>query len=178
MFLGRYTSSGAHDAGFGSAGIVSTPFGSDSVEANGVILLPQGKLLAIGTSSGANAHIVLARYNANGSLDLTFGSSGTISTAIAFDTRSPNGGVMDSAGHVLIVGLSGGKPAVARVNADGTPDTTFGTHGIAAIDFGITGSTSQTGGYGIILDPDGRVLFTGEVGAAGMQRLVAARLWP
>jgi uncharacterized delta-60 repeat protein len=178
MFLGRYTATGAHDAGFGTGGIVTTAFGSDSVEANGVVLLPGGKLLACGTSSGATAHIVLARYNANGSLDLTFGTSGTISTAIAFDTRSPNGVVMDSDNHILIVGVSGTKPAVARVNPDGTPDTTFGTNGIAAIDFGIAGSDSQTGGYGIILDGDGRVLFTGEVGNPGMQRLVAARLWP
>jgi uncharacterized delta-60 repeat protein len=178
LFIGRYTATGAHDAGFGSGGVVSTVFGTDSVEANGIILLPDGKLLAAGTSTGANAHIILARYNANGSLDLTFGTSGTISTAIAFDTRSPNGAVMDNANHVLIVGLSNGKPAVARINLDGTPDATFGAGGIAAIDFGITGSTSQTGGYGVILDSDGRVLFTGEVGVAGSQRLVAARLWP
>jgi uncharacterized delta-60 repeat protein len=143
-----------------------------------VILLPDGKLLAVGTGGGTPPHIVMAQYNANGSPDLTFGVNGKIDTTIAFDTRSPNAAVMDGANHVLIVGFSNAKPAVARVNLDGTPDTTFGTNGIAAIDFGITGSTVQTGGYGIVQDPDGRILFTGEVGAAGQQRLVAGRLWP
>jgi hypothetical protein len=55
------------------------------------------------------------------------------------------------------------------------PDATFGDGGVAALDFGIAGGT---GGHAVAFEPDGRIVLTGEVGPAGGEHMVVARLWP
>ena len=178
FWLARYNVDGTRDTGFGTGGVVTTSFAPDSATASGLIPVAGGKFVAIGVTSGANQHIVIARYNANGSLDLSFGVGGVISTAIRFGTRSPSSALVDAAGHIVMVGIVNNLPSVVRLNADGTPDMTFGTAGVASVDFGITGTTGNTSGFGLAIDSDGRILFTGEVGAAGNQHGVVARLWP
>jgi uncharacterized delta-60 repeat protein len=181
FWLARYNTNGGHDAGFGSAGVVTTNFAPDTTNAFSVISVAGGKLLAVGIGTAGtppNKHIVLARYNGNGSLDLSFGIGGKVTTGVAFDTRSPSGAILDGTGKILMVGVVGGRPSVARLAPDGTADATFGTAGVATIDFGVAGTTSQTGGYGIAIDADNRIIFAGEVGPAGGQQMAVGRLWP
>ena len=179
MWLARYNPDGTRDPGFGSGGIVTTSFAPESVGGTGfgLVQVAGGKLFAVSTTV-TNPRIILARYNANGSLDLTFGIGGKITTDVVFSSRSLGAAVIDGDGRVVTVGLANMQPAIARVNADGTADATFATAGIAAIDFGVAGTNTKTGAYGVVADPDGRLLFTGEVGAAGSQRLIVARVWP
>ncbi len=181
FWLARYLPTGAHDTGFGTGGIVTTDLGANDT-AFGLVPAEGGKLLAVGLTSvvtgGATIkRIVLARYNANGSLDLAFGVGGKVTTDVDFDTRSPNAAVVDTEGRILLVGVVGGLPSVARLDPAGTPDPTFGEGGVARVDFGVSGTTTQTGGYGIAIDPDGRILFAGEVGPAGGQNMAVGRLW-
>ena len=61
--------------------------------------------------------------------------------------------------------------------ADGSLDATFGNGGIADVDFGIAGTTSATGAFGVAVDAEGRVVISGDVGAAGNQSMAIARLW-
>jgi uncharacterized delta-60 repeat protein len=178
FWLARYTTSGAPDSGFGTNGVVTTSFSPDLTTAYGLAVFPNGNLLAIGTTNATPGKVVLARYNLNGSLDLTFGAGGKVTTAVAFNTRSPNAAIVDASGRIAIVGLAGGLPAVARFGADGSVDTTFGTGGVATVDFGISGMTTSTGGYGIVIDADGRILIAADIGAAGNQHMGIARLWP
>ncbi|MBI5770412.1 MAG: immunoglobulin domain-containing protein [Verrucomicrobia bacterium] len=90
-------------------------------------LQPDGKLLVVASSNtSANGGIpVMARLNADGSLDTTF-------TQPVFNT----GGsvflppVVDAAGKIYVGGIfttinTVSRPAVARLNADGTVDTTW-----------------------------------------------------
>jgi len=176
LWIGRYNATGGHDNGFGTSGATTTDLGTGGAQSlDGLILLTGGKLLGVG-SNGTNA--VVVRYNANGSPDLTFGTNGVVTTTTAFSTRSPNAAAIDAAGKIYYVGVTSSKPTVARFNADGSTDSTFGTGGIAAIDFGVAGSNAQTGGYGVAIDSDGRVVISGDVGAAGTQRLAIGRLWP
>jgi uncharacterized delta-60 repeat protein len=178
FWLARYSSTGAADTGFGTSGVVTTSFAPDMTRANGLALLPGNKLLAVGTTTATPGKVVLARYNLNGSLDLTFGVGGKVSTTVMFNTRSPNAAIVDASGRILMVGLAGTLPAVARFNSDGSTDTTFGNMGVATADFGITGTTNSTGGYGIVIDADGRILIAADIGAAGNQHMGVARFWP
>src|SRR2546426_10186904 len=95
------------------------------------------------TSYGAPTAVALARYNANGTPDTTnlVGGTGLVTTDIntsqddvAFAT------VLQPDGKIIAVGTSFTTPAsivVIRYNANGTPDSTFGSGGIP-----VTGPTS------------------------------------
>jgi uncharacterized delta-60 repeat protein len=85
----RYLSNGALDTDFGSGGIVPFRFdlGAGDVDrARRVLILPDGKILVLGDVAGGqlasgtpgNHSIALARFNPNGTLDLSFGSGGTL----------------------------------------------------------------------------------------------------
>src|SRR5688572_26697080 len=62
------------DASFNGTGTVVSTFGSSAVFSS-VVSLPDGKVLAAGTvNNGARKQdFLVARYNANGTLDTTFG---------------------------------------------------------------------------------------------------------
>src|SRR5262249_11991348 len=77
--LARYTTSGSLDTSFGSGGKVLTDFGTTAPHAieTGVAIQIGGQTLAAGGMPYASA---LARYNTNGSLDISFGSGGKVLT--------------------------------------------------------------------------------------------------
>ncbi|MEO8700502.1 MAG: hypothetical protein ABI867_10685 [Kofleriaceae bacterium] len=180
FWIARYNANASRDNGFGTNGIAIIDFG-EAATASSVIAVTGGKLLVVGIATPVGAplkHVVVARLNANGSPDLAFGVGGKVSTTLAFDTRSPNSAILDGNGRIVIVGAVTNVPSVARLLPDGTPDSTFGIAGIASVDFGVAGTTVQTGGYGIGIDSDGRIIFAGEVGPSGGQQMAVSRLWP
>src|SRR5207253_6956017 len=82
--IARFTSGGNLDAGFGNGGMVTTDFSGNTDQATGVILQNDGKIVAVGISHAAQPNILeryftaLARYNADGTLDDTFGNRGEV----------------------------------------------------------------------------------------------------
>src|SRR5262249_16126887 len=68
------------DPSFGTGGIVTTSFGTAVVNAGGIALQADGKIVAVG-SAGAPSAFALARYNPNGNLDTSFGTGGTMTTS-------------------------------------------------------------------------------------------------
>src|SRR5207237_5919743 len=82
----RYNANGSLDTTFGAGGKVTTSIGSAEDDAYALALQPDGKLVAAGvTLSGFRCDFALVRYNANGSLDTTFGTGGTVITSIGSD---------------------------------------------------------------------------------------------
>src|SRR6266704_2774391 len=82
----RYNPNGSLDRSFGVGGIVTTTFPEGSY-AFDVALQPDGKIIAAGTvfvdfnpGDMSDTDFALARYNPDGSLDTTFGNSGTLTT--------------------------------------------------------------------------------------------------
>jgi uncharacterized delta-60 repeat protein len=116
--LTAFTPNGALDTHFGGTGVVSTPqFGMythAAYQADGKIVLVWG-----GLSSGGGG--TLGRYNANGTLDTSFGNGGVVSTPGGF-------ALAVQADGKIVVGSGSG---LARYNPDGSLDATFGTGGIA-----------------------------------------------
>ena len=72
--LVRYNLNGSLDTSFGGTGQVSTYLGTGAVMAEDVAVQPDGKIVAVGFVGGQFA---LVRYNANGTLDTSFGTNGT-----------------------------------------------------------------------------------------------------
>lgn len=137
----------ALDMSFGSSGRVLASFGV-STEFDSVTVLPGGKVLAAGTvdRGGGKHDFVVARYNANGSVDTSFGGgTGRVFTDFSGRDDYASKVVQLSGGKFAVVGRTLGAPdstgnpnqnmAVARYNANGSLDTSFRGTGKANIDF-------------------------------------------
>ena len=76
----RYTSSGILDSTFGTGGNVTTEIVNAS--AWGVGIQSDGKIVAVGRTSGTYYDFAIVRYTASGSLDTTFGTGGIVITDV------------------------------------------------------------------------------------------------
>jgi uncharacterized delta-60 repeat protein len=138
--LVRYTVSGKLDKTFGGSGKVQTSFLSKNASADAayaLVIQADGKIVEAGSSSsGITDGIGLARYNADGSLDITFNGTGLVRTSIPGYSHSFARDVtLDQTGRIVVAGYtrvpSGeNSPFVARYNANGSLDTSFGGTGI------------------------------------------------
>ncbi|HRD51377.1 MAG TPA: delta-60 repeat domain-containing protein, partial [Flavobacteriales bacterium] len=102
-----------------------------------------GKIVAAGRSfiTGAGYRAVVLRFNANGTIDNTFGTNGIRFDDIAAGNEDCYYGVAVQAdGKIVAGGLAKSSSdfdvAVARYNVNGTLDATYGTNGIAILDIG------------------------------------------
>jgi uncharacterized delta-60 repeat protein len=126
---GRPPLVGTLDRSFGTNGIVTVDFGSDSDSGRSVLIQPDGKIVMLVTIQGGTP--VLMRFNSDGNVDDTFGTDGKLSvTPINFGCKV----ALQSDEKLLVAGTSGGSLAVARYDSNGSGlDTSFGTNGIAKI---------------------------------------------
>ncbi len=133
----RYNSNGTLDTTFDSDGVFTyAPTTSDDV-ANGVAIQSDGKIVVVGYRyvGAANNDVLVFRLNTDGSYDTSFDSDGILSFEIAGGGTDDNGlGVaIQSDGKIVIAGetVSAGdrKMALARLNSDGSLDTTFDSDG-------------------------------------------------
>src|SRR5206468_7556291 len=75
--LTRYDTGGALDPTFGTGGRVRTDFGGRFDEALAVAAQPDGRIVVAGSSSDATgSDMAIARYNRDGTLDLSFDGDG------------------------------------------------------------------------------------------------------
>src|SRR3990172_7959173 len=158
--LARYNSDGSLDATFGIGGKVTTLFSGDT-EARSVAIQPDGRIVVVGfTYSPFFDSFAAARYNANGTLDVGFGSSGRVTTDFGGNDQA-NAVVIQLDGKIVAVGV-GGAPsdfALARYNPDGSLDTAFDGDGKVKTDFG-----SFDGAMAAAVQPDGRIIAAGQGG--------------
>jgi uncharacterized delta-60 repeat protein len=148
MAAARYNVDGTLDSSFGSGGIVRVSFGRNvGAEANDVGQQSDGKLLLLGR---ANNQVGLARLNANGSLDSSFGSGGKL-TVNASGVKNGSGNGLGLAfqrvpavtgeERMVVGGLSKTSSndnsdwTLMRLRPDGSTDTSFGTGGIVKTAF-------------------------------------------
>ena len=132
-------SDGSLDTSFSGTGIVTTtfPLNSSSV-AESVALQSDGKIVVAGYT-GPGDSFALARYNTDGTLDTSFGSSGKVTNNFGFHASQQRSVQAD--GKIVVAGGVGNGSswdfAVARYNMDGTLDTSFGGGtGEVTTDFG------------------------------------------
>ncbi|MBX3716708.1 MAG: VCBS repeat-containing protein [Burkholderiales bacterium] len=161
--LARYSENGHLDASFGTGGVVITPFGALNDVAQAVAVQPDGRIVAAGyTRVGSLFDIAVARYNADGSLDATFGTGGKAVIPASASNDQGAAIALTRDGKILVAGviLDGANEniAVVRLTATGALDTTFATGGIASID--IAGGTDR--GWGIALQRNGKILVAGQ----------------
>src|SRR5579862_2090367 len=128
--VARVLPSGAVDTTFGVGGFAQAP-GSDNFGA--VALQSDGKILVAGVGNTlTNVGFAVTRLNANGSLDTTFGGTGTVVVSLG----SPNVGeaiLQQADGKILFGGTLIERinyhTVLIRFNLDGSLDSNFGSGG-------------------------------------------------
>ena len=144
FFLVRFWESGTLDDKFGgpggggyqNGGQVTTDFSGDDV-LGGIAIQADGKILAGGFTEDQDtgeATFALARYETNGTLDLTFGVGGLVNTPAGWGGAL----VLRSDTKILLGGFGGQDDDFTLAQYDGTGalDATFGTGGVVTTDLG------------------------------------------
>jgi uncharacterized delta-60 repeat protein len=164
--LARYNADGSLDTGFGTGGKVTTAIGTKDDEVYALAVQPaDGKIIAAGvTETSANAYqIALARYNANGSLDTTFGTGGKVTTAIGTLNDGVNAlAIQPADGKIVAAGSTETSAhayqfALVRYDANGSLDPAFGSSGVATTAIGTIDDTV----YALALLSSGEILAAG-----------------
>jgi uncharacterized delta-60 repeat protein len=155
----RYDADGAVDLTFGTLGLVATPVGPTTDIGRDVALEPDGRIVVAGYTYDANvqySHVAIARYLPDGSLDGSFGLGGKVVTPFAiYDFAEAV--ALQPDGKIVVAGSSYTNLLVARYDATGALDPTFGTGGAATVSVGP--SLSYLSHVAVL--PDGRIIASG-----------------
>jgi uncharacterized delta-60 repeat protein len=163
--LSRYNSDGTVDYSFADSGRVAIRF--DPISSGRFfkpIVLANGKILAVGMSSGnINGGVGgygIMRFNSDGTLDNTFAQNGKVVVPDGVQNRMEV--IVQPDGKILIGAENRPYPdpirfGAARFHQNGDLDSTFGTNGLFLVPFH---HFLQEFGS-MALQPDGKILFFG-----------------
>jgi len=163
----RYMADGVLDSLFGINGAVTTLFNGGVGKDFGysAAIQSDGKIVVAGASfnNGQGSSFAVARYDTNGVLDNTFGGNGTVRIQINGVSGSDDKGssvVIQPDGKIVVGGTSNSAFAVARLNANGTLDNTFGVNGTARTTI-YGGDGTYDGSRAVAIQPDGKIVLAG-----------------
>lgn len=170
----RLNANGSFDSEFSGDGIALTDFDgeedSDSLDVPFDLIYQANtnKIIVVGTSGLVESQLqndfAVARYNATGTLDNSFGAGGTVRTDISGGFDGATGVAIQTDGKIVLVGTDGlaeseDTPdfAVVRYNTNGSLDETFDTDGKLITDF----SGGDDGASSVVIQADGKIVVAG-----------------
>ncbi len=185
----RLNADGSPDTTFGDNGSMyldTIAPESTRDECHSIALQTDGKIIMGGFTLVDNSYprFAAARLNTDGSPDTTFGDNGSMYLdAIAPGSTNDkcNSIALQANGKIVMGGFtlvdnSYPRFAAARLNTDGSPDTTFGDNGSMYLD-PIAPNTNNDQCYSIVIQPDDKIVMGGYTLLNGTgYRFAAARL--
>ena len=190
--LRRYDSTGVLDQSFGTNGTGGTTTTHVGTSAMGpAIALQSGKIVAAGASGSFASppmNAVLVRYNTSGTLDMSFGGAGTgmvFTDTVPSSNNFANAVAVQTPGDKIVVAghaffdfdADTSDIALLRYNADGTPDTGFGTNGTGAVVVNL-GAFDNAFSVALYPDPDNRIVVSGNTGSGAAVSAAVLRFTP
>lgn len=159
-----FGAAGDFDPSFGSGGkVFATVPGMNP--AQGMALQPDGKIVIVGSTVGADStqDFAVIRLNADGSTDTSFGTNGLV--AIPFDNFAnefATAVAVQADGKIVVggsveFGAQGWDFGIVRLDASGAIDTTY-SGGRVKVNIG-----GDDFVYDLILQTDGKALLTGTI---------------
>jgi len=180
----RYLPDGRLDPSFGRTGSVQTDFDFGQIDrASALAVQSDGKIVVAGSSWDpfatirTSTQLAVARYNADGSLDQSFGSGGKATASVPGITGgyavrvAPDGSITVGGSHEA--GFSQPQVALARFSSSGAPDPSFGAGGVQVDPFPQI-RTDRFFGMGFL--SDGRLVAAAEGAVGRKYRVVLERL--
>jgi len=155
--IARFNSDGTLDTTFGSSGKVIQPIGSAEDYGYSLAIQSDGKILLGGYCFNGNYDFCIARFNSDGTLDTSFGTSGKVIQPIGSANDYGYSLAIQPDGKILLGGNCSGDFCIARFNSDGTLDTTFGNSGKIIQPIGSYNDWGQS----LAIQPDGKILLGG-----------------
>jgi len=155
----QYSPDGSRDTTFGDGGIANAPN-----TASDVVIQPDGKILISFYAYAENRQAFgIARFDRDGTLDLTFGNDGEVVTAGGgvFGSVS-NSLALQADGRIVVAGTGfdqnvDWRYVIRRYDPDGTLDNSYGTDGITRVQVG--GQHNE--GFAVAVDAAGRAVVAG-----------------
>lgn len=183
IVVARLNADGSVDEAFGQSedgtpnGFVATSLGNGDDKANALALQADGKIVVVGNriAEDGSSNIIVARYDAAGVPDATFGASGDDGTPEGFVNLSLGEGddvardvALQADGKVVVAGDSvtadgSSNFVLARLNADGTPDEGFGVSEDGTPNGFVSTSLGEGNDYatGLAIQTDGKLVVAG-----------------
>ncbi len=173
-----FAASADPDATFDGDGLVihaNNPFGNGRIlSLNGITVQPDGKIVVVGEKSTSNAsdyHSFVARFLTDGSRDNSFDGDGWLELDIPPLRDSAFEVLIQANGKIVIGGQlvsnddapNNGNFYVARLNDDGSFDTSFGEQGIRVVN----NPGAEESLLGMALRADGRIVLAGQTNTNG-----------
>ena len=186
---------GSPDPTFGQGGQVTVQFPGPAVltSVRDTAVQADGKVLIAGRAADAAggdgaSDFAVAPVERRRLVDTTFGTGGVAVVHSDGNNDSAESVAVQPDGKIVAVGYfgdeaSGQSPTdeqfvVARFNADGTVDTSFGGTGVLTPSFGANGATPRNAeGHAVLLRSDGEILAAG-YSATGSNGAMQTALWP
>ena len=157
------SAAGDLDTTFGNGGLVLTDFAGGLDQAHAMVTVGGQTLVAGRATTNFNSDFAVARYNADGSLDTSFGVNGLVTTDLGSTEDIAFSIVVQPNGKIILAGQTLGSSgtsydfALARYHTNGALDTSFGVGGVATADF----SGGLDVAYDVALQGDGKVVVSG-----------------
>ena len=182
----RFMVDGSLDGTFDGVGYAITsylqsgPGGSLYDQCNAVAADSDGSVVSAGLSyQDGPSRVALARHTASGTLDAGFAGGGKIVIDASQSSNSNSEAravLIQPDGRILVAGFAGGQFnsefLLMRLEANGTPDASFGTLGIVRTPIG----TGEDVANAMVLAPDGRITLAGSsVASDGRRDFALAR---
>lgn len=164
----KFNENGTPDTSFGTNGIVTNDFYGLGDLGFDLATFPDGKILLSGCVQDWDnrLHTALIRYNANGTLDQSFGANGKVIPNIPLieNVVQSHLCVRNNGKLALTFTFDNAPPSINTdiglifLNADGTPDTIFGSNGDGIVT---TNFSTASLPYGIAEQSDGKIVIAG-----------------
>jgi uncharacterized delta-60 repeat protein len=154
---------GSLDPSFSGDGRVVTPVGTANEQGSAVAIQSDGKIVVAGWDGEAtvNNNYLVIRYNADGTLDGSFGTGGVAIVDFTGDDDRAYAIAIQPDGKILAGGSCNVGPdpsmGLIRLNTDGSLDNTFDGDGILSFDAGTTTDWISS----LVVQPDGKILAAG-----------------
>lgn len=170
--LARFAADGTLDPTFGTGDWATVDLGGSDELALGMVQQPGGKFVVVGyTNSGDTYRAAFVRFNADGTLDTTFGAGGSTlldfgggSQSVAYALAQQPDGKLVATGTVFL-GSGALDVGIARVTAEGVPDTSFDGDGDGMVTIDIDVGAEQA--FAVAIQPDAAIVVAGYAAAVG-----------
>ena len=155
--LAKYNTDGSLDTNFGTNGkLILTPVDIENYNSPISPSTQSDKQIVV---VGSGDVLLIYRLSKNGVVDKSYGINGIVSSATLgypFDTQ------MQSDDKILVLTVYLNQMCVARLNANGSLDTSFDTDGVQCISF--SPSTNNAQPFSVVIQADGKIIFGGFLG--------------